>query len=364
MVHGGSRTAALSLRTAGAALAALTAAGCGGGAVATPKITTTVKAGVAPVPPAKGAYFGAWAPTVEDGGASYPGPSASPSPSGAPGHKPGRPEKAGTAGMAAVLGFERQLGRKLDIAHTYHSWKSEFPDATDKEILAGDRYLLLTWAGADTKEIVSGKHDALLRERARAVRATGKPVFLRWQRGMDTTGRQAKVHSPADFVAAWKHVRGVFAGERADNVAWVWCPTAGGFTPGTAQSFYPGDDQVDWICADAQPGSTYEYRDISETLEMFLEWARQRPRPIMIAEFGVPQSYGERRAEWLRKAARTFQDPQVKAVVYFNSNEQAEDRRDKRRSYTVNGDKRAVSALRELATVPYFNPRNLPVTSG
>jgi hypothetical protein len=84
----------------------------------------------------------------------------------------------------------------------------------------------------------------------------------------------------------------------------------------------------------------------------------------MIAEFGVPKSYGTRRAEWLREAAETLQDPQVKAVVYFDSDEQAANARDKRHAYSVTGDKHAMSALRELATTPYFNPRNLPVTSG
>ncbi|RKS72097.1 hypothetical protein BZB76_4912 [Actinomadura pelletieri DSM 43383] len=345
-----------------AAVVATVAAGCGGGAGAAPKITTTARAGVAPVPPKEGAYFGAWVPPDDADGPRSGTPSGSPSASGSPSTKPTGKE-AEKPGMAPVVGFERDLGRQLDIVQSYRSWGAEFPSGLDKSVTDGNRYLLLTWAEADTRKIVQGEHDELIQRRARAVKALGKPIFLRWAPDMDKAAHRKRIHSPEDFVAAWKHLRSIFTREGVDNVAWVWCPSARGFGGGDAGAFYPGDDQVDWICANAQPGTDYEYRDLSEAVKMFLQWARDREKPIMVAEFGVPKAYGERRAEWLREASKTLQDPQVKAVVYFNSDEQAAGVRDRRRAYSVNGDKPAVSALRELATTPYFNPRNLPVTS-
>lgn len=347
------------LATAALGALATTAAGCGSGAGATPKITTTARAGVAPTPPAQGAYFGAWVPPGDAPREDAPSGSPSASPSGRQAGK-----EAGKPGMAPLAAFEGELGRRLDIAQSYRGWKSSFPSRFDESVLASDRYLLLTWAGADTEEIVRGSHDGLIRAKARAIKATGKPVFLRWARDMDKESQEKRVHSPAAFIAAWKHMRAIFKAEKVDNVAWVWCPTVSGFGSRNAPAYYPGDGEVDWICADAQPGGGYEYRDLSEAMKLFLEWARERPKPIMIAEFGVPKSYDRRRAEWLRAAARTLQDPQVKAVVYFNSDEQAEEPRDERRMYAVTGDEQAISALREFATTPYFNPRNLPVTSG
>ncbi|MFB4313067.1 glycoside hydrolase family 26 protein [Actinomadura sp. 21ATH] len=370
MVKGRSRTARAKMPVAALAMLAIAAAGCSDGAGATPTITTTTRAGVAPMPPEKGAYFGAWVPPDGAGPAGSASPSPSGSPSDAASESPSEspPAAASPSGRPApepVRGFEQDLGRRLDIVHSYRGWKSTFPSRDDSALLAaGDRYLLLTWAGADTKEIVSGKHDAVIRERARAVRATGKPIFLRWSRDMDAPGARDRVHGGKEFVAAWKHIRAIFKAERVDNVAWVWCPTATGFGSRNGPSYYPGDDQVDWICVDAQPGAGYDYRDLSEVLKVFMDWAGERPKPIMVAEFGVPKAYGTRRAEWLRKAAETLQNPQVKAVVYFNSDEQAQESRDDRRKYAVTGDQKAVSALRELATTPYFNPRNLPVTSG
>ncbi|TDC55984.1 hypothetical protein E1281_09695 [Actinomadura sp. KC345] len=346
---------------------ATVAAGCGNGAGAAPKITTTARAGVAPVPPKEGAYFGAWVPPEDGEGAEKPSGEPSGDPSGDPsaspsGSLPG--ENADKPPMEPLAGFEHELGRQLDIVQSYRGWTSEFPGALEKSVTDGDRHLLLTWGGADTRQIVQGEHDELIQRRARAVKALGKPIFLRWSRDMDAASARKRVHSPKDFVAAWKHMREIFQRERVHNVAWVWCPTARGFGGADAGAFYPGDDHVDWICADAQPGGDYDYRDLSEALKLFLQWARERPKPIMVAEFGVPRSYGERRAEWLREAAKTLQDPQVKAVVYFNSDERAENARDRRRSFSVTGDDHAMSALRELATTPYFNPRNLPVMSG
>ncbi|WP_243712807.1 hypothetical protein [Actinomadura sp. 6K520] len=368
MVRARSRTARAKLPIVGtallatAAMIATVAAGCGGGAGAAPKITTTARPGVAPTPPEQGAYFGAWVPP-DDGGRKKGrdgenGGSASPSGATSASPSPGRPD------MAPVTGFERELGRRLDIVQSYRGWTDDFPGALEKSVADGNRYLLLTWGGADTRKIVQGEYDELIQRRARAVKQLGQPIFLRWSRDMEAASAKKRVHSPQDFVAAWKHLRQVFEREQVHNVAWVWCPTARGFGGADAGAFYPGDDHVDWICADAQPGSDFDYRDLSESLKLFMQWARDRPKPIMIAEFGVPVSYGERRAEWLREASKTLQDPQVKAVVYFNSDERAKNARDRRRAFAVNGDKHALSALRELATTPYFNPRNLPVTSG
>ncbi|WP_245974145.1 glycoside hydrolase family 26 protein [Thermomonospora umbrina] len=336
--------------------------GCDGGERATPKIQSTARPGVAPTPPAKGAYFGAWVDPVRD---RPRGPVPSGSPSGSP--SPSKsPAPSDEAGVAAFTGFERDLGRRLDIAASFRTWKERFPQDSDTRLLADGRFLLLTWSGTDTREISAGRHDDHIRSRARAIRDLRKPIFLRWQPNMDSSGIQkTRIHSAGDFVTAWKRMRQIFREERVDNVAWVWCPTAKGFSGGNAASFYPGDDQVDWIAADVYPGGGYEYRDFSEAAAGFMDWAGGRPKPIMISEFGVPRSYTARRAEWLRKTATYLQDPQVKAVVYYDSDEGGTDEFGERRyEYSLAGDATALSALREMATTPYFNSRDLPVTSG
>ena len=51
---------------------------------------------------------------------------------------------------------------------------------------------------------------------------------------------------------------GIFDAEGATNVTWAWCGTAWGMktpdsatsTAGSAYQYYPGDDVIDWVCAD------------------------------------------------------------------------------------------------------------------
>ncbi|HZB32973.1 MAG TPA: glycosyl hydrolase [Streptosporangiaceae bacterium] len=313
--------------------------GCGSdGGDPKPTMQSTVRPGVAPAPPSHGAYFGAW---VDAGprGANQPGP------------------------FQAVLHFEQNIGRKLDIVNTYRTWDQPFPRADDAAVLNSRRYLMLSWNGTDTRLITSGSQDPVIHAKARAIKATGRPIFLRWQWEMERPNLRHRIHGPDAFIAAWRHIRAIFQQNRVNNVAWVWCPTAKGFNgEDRAAAYYPGDNQVDWLCADVYPELGYDYRDFSESAAAFLRFAKAHPKPIMIGEFGVPVSYGPRRPEWLRDAAKALRKPQIKAVVYFDGDTYGIKPTERMR-FSLEGDQPAMSAMRELATTPYFNPRDLAVNS-
>jgi beta-mannanase len=198
----------------------------------------------------------------------------------------------------------------------------------------------------------------LIRQRARAIKATGKPIFLEWRWEMDRPNLQGQIHSPAEFIAAWDHIRAIFAQQQVRNVAWVWCPTALGFKKGTAQAYYPGNNEVDWVCADAYPGRG-AYRSLADTTTAFRAWAAQHRKPIMIGEYGVPRSYtAQQRATWLRKAAQTAQsDPQIKALVYFDSDPLGHG---PQLGYALQAGSAALGMFRHLGDQPYFDTRNPP----
>ena len=108
------------------------------------------------------------------------------------------------------------------------------------------------------------------------------------------------------------------------NVSWVWCPNAWGFHTGEAQKFYPGDEYVDWICANGYnwaPGRQGdEWRPFEWIFQHFYDWAVGRGKPLMIGEFGVQERKPGEKAEWLRDAADVLKTkfPEIKAIVYFN----------------------------------------------
>jgi Glycosyl hydrolase family 26 len=292
-----------------------------------PQVSSTVNPALAPAPPASGAYFGAWV----------------------------GPDVFTQANeIHAVQQLQNQLGRKLAIVHTYLKWQAPFPTPSALTFLSQGSMLLISWAGTDTGQVASGADDGWIRTRARQIKALGKPVFLEWRWEMDRPNLRSQVHSGAEYVAAWDHIRAVFAQVGVQNAAWVWCPTANGFADGQAAAFYPGNSEVDWICADAYPayGSTASF---ASTVTAFLGWASHYPKPVMIGEFGVPESDGaSQRAQWLRAARQVVQaDPQIKALLYFDANPAGQGPQG---SYSLAGDAAAMSAFRAIAAQPYFNP--------
>jgi Glycosyl hydrolase family 26 len=277
-------------------------------------------------PPEKGAYVGAWI----------------------------KPDELTHIGrLEAVGSLESSLGRRLDILNTYRRFEQLVGTESDKEFLAQGQSLMVSWATGDNRSILDGEHDRLIRQQARAIRQVKRPVLLRMRWEMDRPNLRATMWSGADYIAAWKYVRAIFEKEHADNVSWVWCPTAEGFQRGEAADFYPGDDQVDWTCVDVYAGATFQ--PIGELMGPFLQWAAQRPKPIIIGEFGVAKAWGSaNRAAWLKDAERTFKaNKQIKAIAYFESDPEGNG---PNQQFQLSGDRQAFGAFHSLARDPYFNP--------
>jgi hypothetical protein len=275
--------------------------------------------------PSLGAYLGAWVkPAVIS--------------------QPGR--------LEAIDGLETRLGRDLDIVHTYRKWDEAFGSRSDLEFIDSGATVMLSWASGDTRSITSGEHDELIQAQARRVATVKRPVLLRFRWEMDRPNLRPSMWSGDDYIAAWRHVRRIFDAQGARNASWVWCPTSEGFENGEAPAFYPGDDVVDWTCVDVYAGE--DFRSLGDLLDPFLRWAAERPKPILIGEYGVAAAWGSQaRAAWLRDATRLFKaNPQIKGVCYFESNP---DGNGPRKQFQLTGDVPAFDAFAELTRDPWFN---------
>jgi hypothetical protein len=265
-----------------------------------------------------------------------------------------KPEELTHVGrLAAVDSLESDLGRRLKIVNTYRRFEQMAGTSSDKEFLAQGSTLMISWATGDNRSILDGEHDDLIRKQADAVRDLGVPVLLRMRWEMDRPNLRATMWSGADYIAAWKYVRAIFRQQGADNVSWVWCPTAEGFQRGEAAAFYPGDDQVDWNCVDVYAGE--DFQPIGQLMKPFLEFAAQHPKPIIIGEFGVAKAWGSAaRAAWLKDAERTFKaNRQIKAIAYFESDPEGNP---PKKQFQLTGDKAAFKAFKSVVKDPYFNP--------
>ncbi|MGY0233255.1 glycoside hydrolase family 26 protein [Longispora urticae] len=255
----------------------------------------------------------------------------------------------------AISGLEKDLGRPLDIVHVYHKWTDDLVDPADKAFVRAGATLMISWAGADTRMVTSGRLDTEITAQAERVKKLKRPILLRYRWEMDRPNLAAQIWSAEDYIAAWKHVRTLFAAAGATNVSWVWCPTAEGFQRGDAGSYYPGDESVDWTCVDAYTSTTL--KPLAEVARPFLTWATARPKPVIIGEYGVSRKFSpEERASWMRDATRLFQDtPRIKAVSYFNSDPEGNDP-----AHQYAFDPASLAAFRAMATQDHFHRRHRP----
>jgi hypothetical protein len=250
------------------------------------------------IPPRKKAYFGGY--SLGDG--------ASPT---------------DTAG--SFQAFQNKACRRVDVAHVYVSWAKNFPpDRFTTQAAAAGKVILLSWAAGDMAQMASGATDAKIRAMADSVKAFGYPVLFEFRWEMDIPNNADQVHSPADFIKAWKRSRRIFNEQGVKNASWVWCPSGIGFAKGWAQQYYPGNSEVDWVCTDAYidyrfaPETTYQ--PPSELLRSFIRWLHRHHKPAIIGEFGVPSTYSTAwRVKWLRQMRSYVKSHRrIKAVVYFD----------------------------------------------
>ena len=256
--------------------------------------------------------------------------------------------------VTAVAGLQNAIGRELDIVNTYRRMTEAFPTSSDYALTGDGATLMVSWATPDTREITSGRYDQQLVAWAKRFASFPHPILLRVRWEMDRPSLRATMWSGPDYVAAWRHIRTIFHQQRVRNVSWVWCPTALGFANGFAPAFYPGDDQVDWVCVDAYAST--KLQPLAQLLQPFLSWAAGHPKPIVIGEFGVSVAYPpDQRVAWMQAAGQLMRgDPQIKAACYFDSNPSGAPSTG---GFALPARSAPMDALAELFRAPYFNPQ-------
>jgi beta-mannanase len=177
------------------------------------------------------------------------------------------------------------------------------------------------------RDIANGLYDTPLRTWAQGAKTWGHPFFLRpdWEMngGWFPWGTTASSqNTPAEYVAAWRHMREIFDTVGATNVTWVWCPNLA-FSGSTPYSqLYPGDAYVDWTCLDGYNKGTSSTSFASLYTQSYNALVALAPtKPIMIGEVSSFEYGAGVKGSWTTDALATQLPqnfPQVKALVWFN----------------------------------------------
>jgi hypothetical protein len=265
-----------------------------------------------------------------------------------------------------IVKREQQLGRILDVDNHYYTCDAPVPTFRETWDISQGRIPLVSWGrSCDKAAVANGSMDAGLGKVADGLKALGAPFFLRWSWEGDANYNQNTSHSAAIYIAAWRHLHDVFAAHGATNAVWVWCPVSLNFYPpprglAPAKDYYPGDDVVDWICADGYvwaPGlaSSNRYEPFQEVFQAFYDWAAPHNKPLMIGETGAQENNPGDKANWYTAMHQSITQhyPLIRAFLYFDVVGATNANYD----WRIDTSAESLAAFKTMANDPYFNVR-------
>jgi hypothetical protein len=224
----------------------------------------------------------------------------------------------------------------------YHDWSNaggsgQFPDTYERELGAdGGRTLYFAWtsnvwsAGTQTQwdAIASGAHDdAVILPAARRIKEWGHTVFIDFDHEMDGQTRTS-LGTPAEYVAAYRHIVDTFREAGVTNVVWAWVPTGTMDNVTRIEQMYPGDAYVDWLGYD--PYNFYrcngsEWETPTQALEPFYDWLGANisaSKPVLLGEYGTVSDPARptRAREWYEAVPEALKSmPRIRAVNQWSS---------------------------------------------
>ena len=255
-------------------------------------------------------------------------------------------QENGLSDIGEINLIENQQNVNFDIISFYLAWNKQsiknFPHELMVSTYEKDAFPMITWepwtaelaetnspndlkAGENAfKYISEGYFDKYILDFVRILKSYDKPVFLRFGHEFDNPQypwSQVGDNSPAEFIAAWKHLHSVIKSEGANKIILVWNP----WKAETMADYYPGDDYVDWIGITLLNyeylNSDGKYHPFENLYQPFSEGLRGFTRkPVMLAEFGS-LNLDNRQEDWIKNAMNSIKinHKEISAIVMFNS---------------------------------------------
>jgi hypothetical protein len=248
--------------------------------------------------------------------------------------------------LADLEQAEGAMGGRADVVYSFHDINDAIPSAYDAAVVARGQILHLDidardYSGADRttvtwRAVADGTYDASLAAQARGVAGLGVPVFVTFDHEPDQASRAA-AGTPADFVAAWRHVHQLFTAQGATNAVWVWVVMGLPQTFASSLAFWPGNDVVSWISweaydhagCDSGPADPSRYRTFETAILGFYDYLHAHgaeagidvSKPMMISESGTVQLPGAESPthDWFDEAPGVLRaHPQIRALTLWD----------------------------------------------
>lgn len=227
------------------------------------------------------------------------------------------------------------------------------------------------------KAVASGRYDGYIAKYAADVKAFGQPVMIRfahemngrwypWGTAFTAPGVRHNGNTPADYVALWRHVWGLFKSAGATNAWWVWSPNIFYVNANNSleqqqadyAALYPGDECVDWVGIDGyNDGVKATWKRFPDLFDgPYAAIAKLTPKPLMIAEFGCSEKGappGTSKAAWVTQTYRKDipeRYPRIRLVNWFSRDKTAQGETD----WRFNSSPAALEAYRAAVNSPLY----------
>ena len=200
--------------------------------------------------------------------------------------------------VSGIDQFAVTTGRQPNVALYYSSWQEHFKSSFAQQAYddGATPAVQIEPFTASLTGIAAGRYDAYLTSYASAVVAFGHAVIIGFAHEPDGSWYPwgAARYSARTWVAAWRHVVGVFRAAGAENVIWLWTMNAQGADAAAAGQWWPGAGYVTWIGLDGYyvgPGNTFQ-----SVFGTALAAVGGLGKPVLIAETAVGPGTGNQAA--------------------------------------------------------------------
>ncbi|HOE26767.1 MAG: hypothetical protein IT574_01000 [Candidatus Aureabacteria bacterium] len=244
--------------------------------------------------------------------------------------------------IEALFGATRRHAILQYVLEWYNSAAAAHTAAMQARAEAGAVPMCVWGTGGHDKgygfdSIISGTHDAYIRDVAGSVSAFNKPVIIAFcpefnHRSSPYYYLNDPSRSTAKYAEMWRHVHGIFREAGATNAQWAFCPNYQGDPVTDANlyyHYYPGDAYVDWVGALgfdtdwASGGSAgLSFHDIFGRI-LGDQASRYPNKPQLVMWFGTAGDTARKEA-WIGASYGAMGlYPNLRAVVWYNKTDTA-----------------------------------------
>ncbi|MFC1510787.1 sugar-binding protein [Candidatus Margulisiibacteriota bacterium] len=270
--------------------------------------------------------------------------------------------------MNHIKKFVEQTGKQPATIMWYEDWAKPFPAEDVQKVIDYGAVPHIVWEArywsypgkVKIEDVIAGKWDDYIRSWAKAIKASGQPIFLRvghefnvgvYPWGIVNLNKEAETYNKF-----YRRVVDVFRKEKVKNVKWVWCLNNYSNPDELWNNWelaYPGDEYVDWIGIDGYNwGETQEWSNWEAFKGMFRNQMRRAhqlwpDKPIMIAEFSSTEIGGDK-AAWIKELPGYLKTSmrEIDLLIWFDVKKESD--------WRVKSSKKSLAAFKQIMKDPIF----------